>query len=61
MMALLRHLRHADQATVNAPRRGRPGRCLGVLAAAAAPIFALLPVVLLSTGRRPPPPPPGRG
>src|ERR1700722_327734 len=49
MMGLLRHLRRADQATVNAPRRGRPGRRLGVLAAAAAPVFALLPAALLST------------
>jgi hypothetical protein len=49
MMGLLRHTRRADQATVNVPRRGHPGRRLGILAAAAAPIIALLPAVLLST------------
>jgi hypothetical protein len=49
MMGLLRHLRRAGQAAVNAPRRRRPGRRPGVLAAAAAPVFALLPAALLST------------
>jgi hypothetical protein len=49
MTGLLRPLRRADQATENVPRRGRPGRRLGILAAAAAPIVALLPAALLST------------
>jgi hypothetical protein len=50
MTGLLRPLRRADQATENVPRRGRPGRRrLGILAAAAALIVALLPAALLST------------